>query len=303
MTHSDHNRPPRLALSFFRWFCQPELRESIEGDLLERFHNRATASGIREARWLFIKDVLLLFRPGIIRNFKRTTHHKIVAMKKYSWRLLVLINVLWIALIMLPFLPGPPNTLVIVLSILGQLAGFLGVLLVPIGIAWLIFTTRRSKKTGRRPSPIPFYFITIPFVAFFTWYYLVDPVSDYSRQFAIKRSLSLIASIEEYKNKEGQYPASLQALEARYPNRVPSPFIMGISAFRYNKINDHYSLSFSQWLEVGSLEEIVLYDKGNLHANIESYSRYDYSLDLHRVNGAFAIYETGYDHWISYHCD
>jgi cell division protein FtsX len=71
MTDSKNNvpKPPRLILKFLRWFCDPRLVEDVEGDLTELYQQRA-ASGKRRADWLFAKDVLLLFRPGIIRNFE-----------------------------------------------------------------------------------------------------------------------------------------------------------------------------------------------------------------------------------------
>ena len=79
---------------------------------------------------------------------------------------------------------------------------------------------------------------------------------------------------------------------------------MGIGDFRYNKINDHYSLSFSQWLYLGSLEEIVLYDKNNLKNNLTGeFAKYDYSFDLCRVKGAFASHDTRYDNWRYYLVD
>lgn len=61
--------PPKIPLRFLQWFCDPELLEDVEGDLLELFHSRA-GENLKRARWLFVKDVLLLFRPGIIRNFE-----------------------------------------------------------------------------------------------------------------------------------------------------------------------------------------------------------------------------------------
>ncbi|MES1219070.1 MAG: FtsX-like permease family protein [Bacteroidota bacterium] len=64
-------RPPRLFHTFFRWFCQPTLRDGIEGDLLELYHKRIMAYGKSKADRLFIRDVLLLFRPAIIKKFKR----------------------------------------------------------------------------------------------------------------------------------------------------------------------------------------------------------------------------------------
>ncbi|MBN8652578.1 MAG: ABC transporter permease [Cytophagales bacterium] len=59
--------PPQLPLRFFRWFCHPKLRDSIEGDLMELYKERLIKNGKLKADAHFIKDVLLLFRPGIIR--------------------------------------------------------------------------------------------------------------------------------------------------------------------------------------------------------------------------------------------
>ena len=59
-------------LRFFRWYCHPGYQEDIEGDLWERFERNLGAKGATIARWLFMKDVLLLFRPGIIRNVLKT---------------------------------------------------------------------------------------------------------------------------------------------------------------------------------------------------------------------------------------
>lgn len=79
---------------------------------------------------------------------------------------------------------------------------------------------------------------------------------------------------------------------------------MGIVNFRYNKINEDYSLSFSQWLEWGSLEVIVLYDKNNLRDNLKGrFAEWDYSFDLCRTKGAFASYDTKFENWRYYLCD
>ncbi|WP_245588147.1 ABC transporter permease [Algoriphagus terrigena] len=59
--------PPGVFLLFFRWYCHPRMRDYIEGDLMEVYDRRVKESGKRKADWKFILDVLLLFRPGIIR--------------------------------------------------------------------------------------------------------------------------------------------------------------------------------------------------------------------------------------------
>ncbi|MEM1134299.1 MAG: ABC transporter permease [Bacteroidota bacterium] len=63
--------PPRLFLRFFYWFCHPSLHVYIEGDLLELYQERVKKIGKRKADWRFAFDVLLLFRPGIIRPLNR----------------------------------------------------------------------------------------------------------------------------------------------------------------------------------------------------------------------------------------
>jgi putative ABC transport system permease protein len=62
-----HN-PPKLPLRFFRWFCHQDYREDIEGDLVERFERRIEEKGARKAKWLFVWEVLRLFRPSIVRS-------------------------------------------------------------------------------------------------------------------------------------------------------------------------------------------------------------------------------------------
>jgi putative ABC transport system permease protein len=59
------NRPPQLALRFFRWYCNPRLQDYIEGDLMEVYERRAKRGKLK-ADILFSIDVLLLCRPGII---------------------------------------------------------------------------------------------------------------------------------------------------------------------------------------------------------------------------------------------
>src|SRR5258708_7571662 len=62
-----NSSPSKLFLRFFRWYCHPKMRDCIEGDLMEVYDRRVTNLGKRKADIRFIIDVLLLFRPGIIR--------------------------------------------------------------------------------------------------------------------------------------------------------------------------------------------------------------------------------------------
>jgi putative ABC transport system permease protein len=64
---SKSSNPPKPFLKFFRWFCHPRMQDYIEGDLMEVYGVRLKTLGKRKADWRFIGDVLLLFRPSIIR--------------------------------------------------------------------------------------------------------------------------------------------------------------------------------------------------------------------------------------------
>jgi len=59
--------PPKLFRNFFRWYCHPEMVGHIEGDMMELYAERVRGSGKRKADLKFIRDVVLLCRPGIIR--------------------------------------------------------------------------------------------------------------------------------------------------------------------------------------------------------------------------------------------
>ncbi len=81
------NKPSRLAWAFFHWYCHPEFREEIEGDLMERFHTHSEKYGHAKANRLFIKDVILLFRPAIIGNIYQLTHMEPNIIRKQNKRI------------------------------------------------------------------------------------------------------------------------------------------------------------------------------------------------------------------------
>ena len=62
--------PPSIFQRFFRWFCHPDLVDFIEGDLIQLYYEEVKDSGTVKADVKFIFDVLLLFRPGIIRPWE-----------------------------------------------------------------------------------------------------------------------------------------------------------------------------------------------------------------------------------------
>jgi putative ABC transport system permease protein len=63
-----NSEPPRFILRLLKAFCKPEYHADIEGDLLELYEIRKARSGRTHANLQLFKDVLFLFRPGIIRS-------------------------------------------------------------------------------------------------------------------------------------------------------------------------------------------------------------------------------------------
>ena len=62
--------PPKAFLKFFRWYAKPALANAIEGDLIEVYRKRLKTMSKRQADLKFVKDVFLLFRPGIVQQPK-----------------------------------------------------------------------------------------------------------------------------------------------------------------------------------------------------------------------------------------
>ena len=46
---SPSRKPPEFFLRFFRWFCKPELKKYIEGDLLE-LHAERLDKGMKKGK-------------------------------------------------------------------------------------------------------------------------------------------------------------------------------------------------------------------------------------------------------------
>ena len=87
----DDKQPSRMALAFFHWFCRPEFREEIEGDLLERFSTNFQKYGSAKANRLFMEDVVLLFRPSIVGNIYQLTNTDIMVINKQNNRLVTIL--------------------------------------------------------------------------------------------------------------------------------------------------------------------------------------------------------------------
>ncbi len=89
----ENNNTPYVILYFFRWYCHPDFVEDLEGDLIERYQLRKIDKGNYNAYWNLIRDVLALFRPGIIKSFERSQKLNYYGMLKHDlligWRSLL----------------------------------------------------------------------------------------------------------------------------------------------------------------------------------------------------------------------
>lgn len=320
--------PSRLMSKLFRWFCHPDYREEIEGDLLEQFHLNVEEYGLNQAKWHFVLDVLLLLRPEIMGNFYQLTFYPFRAMQTSHWMKLIGLNLFFVAIMLMRFMPGPPNQIAIAFAFFDLFGGVLGLILCPVSLIWTIVEfqkLQRSEPSNSRwstgyyfaitialicalyflftvamiitasayellPSaiviglalvkiipdlkkmrqaeravfnPTPLYLFTVPLVIMLAHAYLVVPSSDFSRQYAIKKTEPLIRAIENYKAKEGHYPEAITDLQPVYLNKVPRPAIMGSEQFEYEKTGDAYNLSFPQHL--GATVEWVMYNSANQH--------------------------------------
>lgn len=66
--------PPRWATRLLRWFCAPHLVEEMEGDLDELFQQRIGEVGLRQARRRYVRDVLSLLRPFVLKRQPKPQH-------------------------------------------------------------------------------------------------------------------------------------------------------------------------------------------------------------------------------------
>ena len=80
-------QPPQLALMFFRWFCRRDLRDHIEGDLLEFFDENVHIKGPTAAKRIFIYEIIKLLHPRIIRFFYSGLKLNFLGMSKLNFLL------------------------------------------------------------------------------------------------------------------------------------------------------------------------------------------------------------------------
>lgn len=63
-----NRQTPKWPLRLLRLFCDPYIVDDVEGDLIERYQRKYIHR--KYPNWLLTRDVVMLFRPGIIRSLK-----------------------------------------------------------------------------------------------------------------------------------------------------------------------------------------------------------------------------------------
>ncbi len=86
----DKAQPPKFAKWLLKKFCREEHLEIFLGDLEELFYQRINTMGVQNARWIYTKEVLSLFRPFALKRiqFRSKTNQTVMLLNylKIAWR-------------------------------------------------------------------------------------------------------------------------------------------------------------------------------------------------------------------------
>ena len=206
-------------------------------------------------------------------------------MTRGQYTLIFGINFIIILLVLLPFLQGPGhwNSYVNTIFNFIQLISYFTLWLIPVGIVWTIFQYKKKHK-----FIFPILLCTVPTLAFLLSNVAYNKVKEINRSLAINNAENLITAIEQYKAATKHYPVHLDSLKPLYINDIPTPRIMGIAAYEYQKLNDNFQLSFTQNVIMGFNYEVVVYSPHN-----------DSIAQIPHTN----VYETVHENWKYYIVD
>mgnify|MGYP003577949371 FL=1 len=186
-------------------------------------------------------------------------------MTNKQWKIILWVNLAVVIMVLSPFLPGPSflSRATNFIFSLTQLASLPGLLIIPIGLIWTENQAYKKEKGQRKALPILLW--TVPMLTFILTMWGSDFVRDFSRNIAIRNASGIIKSIENYKEQNNTYPSNLSELAPQFIKDVPSPGIMGIGGYGYEKKDDTYNLTFSQNVIMGFNFEVVVYDPSQNH--------------------------------------
>lgn len=170
-------------------------------------------------------------------------------------------------------------------------------------VAWVTILVQLLAPLGRLkrvessgPHPAPLYLVSLPLLAFASQLALRAPLTAASRHRAIANAGRYIGDIEQYRARQGRFPASLQA-----QNRDYHPDVVGVERYIYVPQGDAYNLSFEQprfLLDRFGTREWVVYNPRDEH---RVYSHTAWLLPPPDVaepaQGWYGSGETGHAHW------
>jgi len=138
------------------------------------------------------------------------------------------------------------------------------VIFLGISFSSIVGTYIKNKKSTSLTNPIydktPLYLILIPLIVVVVRFTYIDKAVNFSRELAVRNSEELIHKIENYFDKNGQYPISLQALSSDI-----MPQVIGIHQYFYEPNGNAYNLYFKQFSDELDVHEIVMYNKFEEH--------------------------------------
>lgn len=198
-------------------------------------------------------------------------------MTRLQWRTIIVVNVVTTVLILSPFLPGPSFLagFTNIISSAAQLGGVFSLVIIPGGIIDSVRQARRSEK-----SIVPILAWTLPLVIVVVSLFGSQAARKVSRTIAMARAEKIISAAEKYRQHYHYYPGTLETLVPTYLDKVPQPWVMGISSYDYVNKNDSYDLTFAQNVFIGFNYEVVVYNPlGKHEADGETPTLYDAGRD------------------------
>lgn len=259
-----------------------------------------------------------------------------------------LLTTLLCVTMLLPYLPGGFDASAATFSFMVQVAAYVSLLLVPVGLAWLVggrrvtfwhriamvlvglltvamilagaaqnqlatgvvvgvgtfFLLRRVIRparavvndTGDARRAVPIALVCVPLILVAFRNTVLPRAAAWSRDRAIQHRAVLIAQIEAFYERRGDYPVSLRSLNRDFPTGV-----RGIERFEYEPNGQAYNLFFIRpHIEVDAME-VVLYNPRDEHrftSHELDILQYD-GEDLDRRRGDRRRTPLAQPHWIS----
>ena len=169
-------------------------------------------------------------------------------------------------------------------------------------VAWLVVLRRAyvwfkaRTSTAQIQSALPYYLVIVPVVVVLLQYALLERAVEFSRNRAIQNSAPLLSSLEKYRQVNGRYPASLQAV---WPDFLP--YVVGIEKYHYEPHGESFNLYFEQFAYRFGTQEFVMYNPLDQHA-MTSHATHRLQLtpgqlEVENSRGHYAINDTPQTNW------